>query len=45
MSVVNLDDLEWMIGIVKGAMEYGTLNYSNEDWKRMEFLYKVIYNE
>ena len=41
---VKLDDLEWMISVVKCAMDYGTLNYTNEEWNRMKRLYKEIFD-
>ena len=42
---IKQNELEWMISIVKGAMEYGTLNYGDDDWEIMERLYKEIYDE
>ena len=41
---IKLDDLEWMISVVKCAIDYGTLNYTDEEYKRMKRLYKEIFD-
>ena len=41
----KLNDLEWMISVIRGAMDHGTLNYTLEEYKRMERLEVEIYGK
>ena len=41
----RIDDIEWMISVVKCAMDHGTLNYTNDEYDRMVRIYKEVYGE